>query len=293
MLLAEIPYPRIHPDLLHLGPVTVRWYGVSYILAFVLAWWVLRGLAKQRRWPVEPDRVADVLFWGILGVFVGGRLGWVLFYGFPQGSIHGFWQVFKVWEGGMSFHGGLLGVVIAYAIYIRVTKVPKGPFLDGLALATPLGIFCVRMANFVNAELPGRVWDGPWAMRFPRYGDAGGVDAWEAKLRAGQTSGLFTELRHPSQLYEGVAEGLILFFFLRWLMLRKNVGGGRIAATFLVGYGLIRFLLEFLREPDAEMGYVLFGVFTQGQILSAFMIGAGIVTFAVCAAKARKQAVSA
>ena len=289
-LLAEIPYPRIHPDIVSIGPLTVRWYGVSYVLAFALGYLVLRYLARRGRWPVEPDRVADVLFWGILGVFFGGRLGWVLFYGLPSGSIRSFGQVFKVWEGGMSFHGGLLGVIVAYLLYIRAKKIPLGEFFDGLALATPPGIFCVRMANFVNAELPGRRWDGPWAMRFPNYRAAGGPDPWQARFDAGETLGMFTQLRHPSQLYEALLEGLVLFVLLYWLMIRRGVGGGRIAATFLVGYGLIRFLLEFVREPDADMGFVLFGVVTQGQLLSLGMMLAGFIVFGFIAVKARRTA---
>jgi phosphatidylglycerol:prolipoprotein diacylglycerol transferase len=278
--LAEIPYPRIHPDIFSIGPITVRWYGVSYVLAFALGYLVLRALAKRGRWPVEPERVADVLFWGILGVFVGGRLGWVLFYGIPSGSVQTFWQVFKVWEGGMSFHGGLLGVLVAYWIYTGVKKVPRGEFFDGLSLGATLGIFSVRMANFINAELYGRPWDGPWAMRFPKYGSFGGPDAWEAELAKGDRSELWTQLRHPSQLYEAFGEGLLLFFVLRWLMLKKGVGGGRISAAFLVGYGTIRLLLEFVRQPDKDMGFVLFGILTQGQLLSLGMIAAGLIVFA-------------
>lgn len=289
-LLAEIPYPRFHPDVVSIGPLTVRWYGVSYVLAFGLAYLVLRYLARKKRWPVEPDRVADVLFWGILGVFFGGRIGWVLFYGLPSGAIHSFWQVFKVWEGGMSFHGGLLGVIVAYLTYVRVKRVPLGTFFDGLALATAPGIFSVRMANFVNAELYGRAWDGPWAMRFPRYHDNGGPDAWQARFDAGETVGMWTDLRHPSQLYEAWGEGLLLFLFLYWLMMKKGVGGGRIAASFLVGYGFIRFLVEFARQPDRDMGYVLFGTFTQGQLLSMGMMLAGLVVFAFIGIKARRQA---
>ncbi len=289
-LLAELPYPRIHPDIFSIGPLTVRWYGVSYVLAFALAYLVLRYLARRGRWPVEPDKVADVLFWGILGVFFGGRLGWVLFYGLPSGAIQSFWQVFKVWEGGMSFHGGLVGVIVAYLLYIRAHKLPMGAFLDGLSLATAPGIFCVRMANFVNAELYGRPWDGPLAMRFPAYRHHGGPDAWQAKFDAGQTAGMFTQLRHPSQLYEALFEGLFLFLVLYWLMMKKGVGGGRIAATFLVGYGLVRFLVEFAREPDADMGFVLFGSITQGQLLSLGMMLAGLVSFAFIAAKAKRTA---
>ncbi len=292
MTLAEIPYPRIDPDIVKLGPVTVRWYGVSYILAFVLAYLVLRNLARRGRWPVAPERVADVLFWGILGVFFGGRIGWVLFYGIPGGSVQTFWDAVTVWKGGMSFHGGLIGVIVAYWIYTGVRRLPRGSFFDGLTLATPLGILCVRLANFINAELPGRPWNGPWAMRFPEYTENGfsGPEAWRAVYAQNpHDPRLFTQLVHPSQLYEALGEGVLLFFVLRWLMLRKGLGGGRVAASFLVGYGIIRFVLEFLRRPDADMGYVFLGTFTQGQVLSSVMILAGVATFVACGLKAARQ----
>lgn len=289
MLLAEIPYPRIPPDIVDIGPVTVRWYGVSYVLAFVLAFLVLRDLAKRKRWPVEPDRVADVLFWGILGVFVGGRIGWALFYALSSGSLQNFWQIVKVWEGGMSFHGGLAGVVVAYLIYVKRAGKPLGQFFDGLALAAPLGIACVRFGNFVNAELYGRVWDGLFAMRFPRYEHFGGPAHWETARATNTAEPLWTELRHPSQLYEALGEGILMYFFLRWLMLRVGVGGGRIAATFLVGYGLVRTLIEFVREPDAPLKDAT-GILTRGQQLSLGMILAGLAVFVFCAVKARKKA---
>ena len=283
MHLAEIPYPRIDPDLLHLGPITVRWYGVSYVVAFALAWLVLTGLARRKRWPVEPDRVADVLFWGILGVFLGARIGWIFFYGMQQPT----WRwtdAYKVWEGGMSFHGGLLGVILAYLIYVRRTKKPLGEFFDGLALATPLGIVCVRLGNFINAELYGRPWDGPWAMRFPRYEAFDGPQGWEAAVAAGTPKPLYTALRHPSQLYEALGEGLLMFFLLRWLMLRMGVGGGRIAGAFLMGYGTVRFFVEYAREPDSHLKGVT-GLFTRGQQLCLGMILAGLTLLVVCAVK--------
>jgi len=288
VLLAEIPYPRIPPDVVTVFGPPIRWYGVSYVVAFALAYLVLKGLARRGRWPVDPARVADVLFWGIVGVFVGGRLGWVLFYGLPSGAVRRVGDVFTVWEGGMSFHGGLLGVVVAYWIYTAVRRLPRGVFFDGLTLATPLGILCVRLANFVNAELYGRPWDGPFAMRFPRYTEVGGPAAWEARLATGGGPELYTEPRHPSQLYEAFGEGLFLFLVLRWLMLRRGVGGGRIAGLFLVGYGLVRFLVEFAREPDPGLGLVFLGFLTRGQQLSLAMALAGAIVLTVVAAKARR-----
>jgi phosphatidylglycerol:prolipoprotein diacylglycerol transferase len=279
--LAEIPYPRMSPEIISIGPVTVRWYGVTYVLAFGLAYLVLRGLARRGRWPVRPDRVADVLFWGILGVFVGGRIGWVLFYGMWMHDWH--WlRFFRVWEGGMSFHGGMLGVIVAYWIYTARTGKPRGDFFDGLTLATPLGIMCVRLGNFVNGELYGRPWDGPWAMRFPRYQAFDGAAGWEQAVGKTSDANLWTELRHPSQLYEALGEGVLLYLVLRWLMLRRGVGGGRIAGLFLVGYGLVRFGIEFVREPDAELGLAFLGILTRGQQLCLGMVLAGLVVLAFC-----------
>lgn len=274
--LAEIPYPLIDPILVDLGPVQVRWYGLTYVMAFAAAFFVLRDLSRRGRWPVATEKVGDVLFWGILGVFLGGRIGYILFYQIPLGDFE--WgRIYKVWEGGMSFHGGLLGVVLAYWIYARKTKTPKGLLFDGLSLATPLGIFFVRMANFINAELPGRVWDGPWAMRFPNYDGAickdglrRGPDCWK---EAGEP--WLRDLRHPSQIYEGVFEGIVLFFILRYLMLKRGWSNGSIAGAFLVGYGFMRFFIEFTRQPDKGLEDLYFGTFSQGQALCVGMMAVG------------------
>lgn len=276
--LAEIPFPPIDPIVFHVGDLAVRWYGISYVLSFLAAALVLRGLARRGRWPVAPERVLDVLFWGILGVFLGGRIGWVLFYGRYQ-SDWDWSKVYRVWEGGMSFHGGLAGVIVAYWVYAARQRVSRGALFDGLALATTPGLFFVRLANFVNAELWGTVTDVPWAVRFPDYySGKGGPEAWEAN-----GSRWLPDLRHPSQLYEGVVEGLLLFLVLRWLMLRLGVGGGRIAGLFLVLYGVLRFLLEYLREPDAGMGRQFLGMFSRGQELCLAMVAVGVVTLLLCA----------
>jgi len=275
--LAELTYPRIDPILFHVFGHPVRWYGIAYVVAFVAAYLILRGLAKRGRWPVPPERVADVLFWGILGVFVGGRLGWVLFYGMHEPG----WEwssILKVWKGGMSFHGGLLGVIAAYWIYCSKMRLSHGEMFDGLALATTPGIGLVRLANFINAELYGRVWNGPWAMRFPDY-EARGIGGPENWVEGGP---YLPDLRHPSQLYEALGESLLLFFVLRWLMLGRGMGGGRIAGWFLVLYAVVRFGIEFTREPDAGLGYAFLGVLTRGQELCLGMLLAGLVVLALC-----------
>jgi phosphatidylglycerol---prolipoprotein diacylglyceryl transferase len=259
-LLAEIPYPRIDPVIV--GPL--RWYGISYVLAFVAARVVLGELAKRGRWIVPVERVWDVLLWGILGVFLGGRIGYLIFYNPPAT----FWDVFKVWEGGMSFHGGLIGVVTAYWIYAVATGTRFRDIADGLALATPPGIFFVRMANFVNAELYGKPWDGPWAMRFPKYKIG---EPWDGTWD--------TVTRHPSPLYEAIGEGPVLFAILWWLMVKRGWDDGRVACAFLVGYGAIRFVLEQFREPDPGIS-LLFGL-SRGQVLSLGMVVAGLAFYAL------------
>ena len=258
-LLAEWTYPRIDPVLI--GPI--RWYGVTYILAFGFAYLVLRALARKGRWPVHPDRVGDVLFWGILGVFLGGRIGYMAIYAEDKS----FWAWFKVRDGGMSFHGGLAGVALAYWIYAIRKKIRYRDLFDGIALASGPGIVCVRIANFINAELPGRPWDGEWAMRFPEY-VMGHEDnfTWD------------TVARHPSQLYEALGEGLLLFLIVGFLMIRRGWGGGRVGAAFILGYGVIRFMTEFTRMPDKQIGY-LWGWLTLGQLLCAGMVLLGLVCF--------------
>ncbi len=278
--LAEIPYPRIDPIVVELGSLKVRWYGVSYIIAFALAFLVLRSLAKRGRWVVGPDKVLDVLFWGILGVFVGGRLGYFFFYGLSIG--YEWWQVIEVWKGGMSFHGGLLGVIVAYWIYAKRQGVGRGVIFDGLALATAPGLAIVRFGNFVNAELPGRVWDGAWSMRFPLYEKFGGPRGWENVREQGlPENALYGPARHPSQLYELFFEGIVLFFLLRWLMLGRGWGGGRIAALFLVGYGAMRFVIEYFREPDTGIGLGFLDL-SRGQVLCVGMVIAGLIVWAMC-----------
>jgi phosphatidylglycerol:prolipoprotein diacylglycerol transferase len=276
--LAEIPFLRIDPILVEIGSLKVRWYGVSYVLAFAAAFLVLRSLAKKRRWPVAPEQVADVLFWGILGVFIGGRLGWAVFYASSQPDWD--WsRIYRVWEGGMSFHGGLLGVIVAYLIYARQMGVRKGELFDGLALATTPGLVLVRLANYVNAELYGRVTTGPLGVRFPDYPKVGGSEHW---VEGGP---MLPDLRHASQLYEALGEGLLLYLVLSWLMLKKGVGGGRISALFLMIYGGVRFLIEFTREPDPGLGFPFLGLFTRGQQLCLGMVVAGIVVWLMCGRK--------
>ena len=249
-----LTFPNIDPVAVDLGIIQIRWYGISYIAGILGAWALLHYRAKSGRFNWTTEQVADLIFYGILGVILGGRLGSVLFYNLPYYLDHPL-DVVKVWQGGMSFHGGLLGVIIAVWLYGR--KINKAFFeaTDFLAPVVPVGLFTGRIGNFINAELWGKPADVPWAMVFP---NAGALP------------------RHPSQLYEAFLEGLCLFIILWWFSTRPRPLMA-VSALFLLCYGLFRFAVEFMREPDAHLGYLGFGWLTMGQVLSLPMILIGIV----------------
>jgi phosphatidylglycerol:prolipoprotein diacylglycerol transferase len=256
-----IPYPVIDPVAVHLGPLAVKWYGLAYIAGLVLGWLYIRRLLGtgvlwgQKGPPIEPQRVDDLLIYMTVGVLVGGRLGYVLFYE-PRHFLSNPLDIPAVWRGGMSFHGGLIGSIIAIVSFARRLKANPWSMLDVCAAATPIGLFFGRLANFANAELVGRPTDVPWAMVFPGSGPLE---------------------RHPSQLYEAFFEGLVLFAVLWWLThkvlaLRRP---GLVAGAFMLGYGLARSFCEIFREPDP--GHVLtLGPFTAGILYSLPMVVAGI-----------------
>jgi len=268
-LLAEIPFPQIDPVLVSIGPIPIRWYSLSYIAGLILGYvWVRANLKHTRT--VEMRAMDDLFLWIIIGVVFGGRIGSVLFYGFQQDSQRYFsdpmaWLA--VWDGGMSFHGGFLGVLLAVVIWSRFN--PKTRFwevTDLLAISAPIGLFFGRIANFINGELYGRPPDVPWAMRFPTFGPNGVKDQW-------------TEPRHPSQLYESFLEGLVLLIVLNvmWRNPAIRDRAGIVTGGFMAGYGFFRFLVEFVRKPDngIEAGFFKFaglGTFTTGQELSLPMI---------------------
>jgi phosphatidylglycerol:prolipoprotein diacylglycerol transferase len=250
-------HPHIDPVALQLGPFAIRWYGLMYLLAFAVALFLGRHRIRTQPWLRWTNReLDDGLFYGILGVVLGGRLGYVVFYQPGHFLAHPL-EIFSVWQGGMSFHGGFLGVLVAMALFARKTGKPWLGIMDFVAPLVPLGLGAGRIGNFLNGELWGRPTGLPWGMVFPQ------VDALP---------------RHPSQLYEFALEGLALFALL-WLFSRSPRPRGAISALFLIGYGLARFLVEFTREPDSFLGLLALGL-SMGQWLSLPMIAAGAVMLA-------------
>ena len=232
----------------------VKWYGLAYLFGFFLAYLILRRLTRLNILRISRDALSDLIGWIILGVMVGGRAGWWLFYHRGQGAIEPWYEPLAIWRGGMSFHGGLIGVAVALLIWSRKTRAPFWNVADCLALVAPLGLFFGRIANFINAELVGRPTDVPWAVIFP--GDS--------------------IPRHPSQLYEATLEGPTILLIL-WIVYRaRRPGDGRTAALFLMLYGIFRFVIEFTRQPDSQLGFIAFGWLTMGQLLSALIVWLGI-----------------
>jgi len=270
---------QIDPVALSLGPFQVHWYGVMYLLAF-LAFWLIAGvLAERRPWlGWRRAEVSDFMFYGMLGVIVGGRLGYVLFYGLGNLADDPLFAL-RVWDGGMSFHGGLLGVIAAMAWYARKSGKGFWNVADFVAPVAPLGLAFGRLGNFIGGELWGRLSDAPWAMIFPSSLPAGAAPGGvEAAWRAGL---LDAYARHPSQLYHAALEGVALFLLLMIFSARPRPPGA-VAGLFLLGYGAFRFLVEFFREPDAHLGYLAGQWLTMGMLLSLPMVllGAGLLVLA-------------
>lgn len=262
-----IPYPQIDPVAIALGPLQIHWYGLAYLLSFILVWRLAVHRTKQAWSPLKKDQVEDALFYCAIGVILGGRFGYVFFYQFDRFLEEPLW-LFKVWEGGMSFHGGAIGVIVAVIIFARMRQIPMFRLGDFVAPLVPVGLFLGRLGNFIGQELWGRPTTGWWAMVFPN-------DPEQLP-------------RHPSQLYEAVLEGIVLFVIL-WILSKKQRPTGLITGVFLVGYGVFRFIVEFAREPDAHlMDSLLFGWLTRGQLLCLPMILAGSVFIVAAVYKGAK-----
>ena len=251
-------FPQFDPVLIAIGPLAIRWYALAYIAGLVIGWRLVRQLVQRPPAVATPLQVDDFLTWATLGVVLGGRLGYVLFYQ-PERFLAEPWQIFAVWTGGMSFHGGMLGVAVAILWFCRRNAIPILGFADRVSVVAPIGLGLGRIANFINGELWGRVAPDtlPWAMIFPVAGP---------------------EPRHPSQLYQALMEGLILFAVM-WLLGRREAIRARfglLTGVFLCGYAVARIIGEHFRQPDAFLGFLFAGA-TMGQLLSVPMLLAGIV----------------
>ncbi|HEX2581418.1 MAG TPA: prolipoprotein diacylglyceryl transferase [Dongiaceae bacterium] len=251
-------FPNFDPVALQLGPLSIRWYALAYVVAFLLGWRYCLHWARQAGSDLSARLLDDFFSYAVLGVILGGRIGYILFYNAAYYRVHPF-AALAVWQGGMSFHGGLAGMVAAVGLFSWRRAVPFFALSDITAAAGPIGLFMGRLANFVNAELWGRPSDVPWAVIFP---DAG------------------PEPRHPSQLYEAGLEGVLLFIFLYALMRRPEIRmrHGIVSGAFLIGYALCRICAEFFREPDRQIGFIG-GITTMGQVLSLPMLLVGLGCF--------------
>ncbi|PSJ58158.1 prolipoprotein diacylglyceryl transferase [Pseudaminobacter soli (ex Li et al. 2025)] len=260
--LAALPFPNIDPVIVHIGPLAIHWYGVAYIVGILFAWWYGRRLVTNPKlWtdgklPMKPEDLDDFLVWAAVGVVLGGRIGYVLFYDFAR-YMQNPLDIFAVWQGGMSFHGGFLGTTIAMILFARSRGIPIWTMFDVIAAGVPVGLGLVRLTNFINSELWGRPTDLPWGIEFPNGGP-------------------FT--RHPSQLYEAALEGLVLFCVLRILthVFFKLKRPGFVSGAFVAGYGCSRIFAEYFREPDVQLGYLYGGWLTMGMVLSIPMVLLGI-----------------
>ncbi len=270
-----LPFPAIDPVLVSFGPIVVRWYALAYIAGLLIGWSVVARMAAPTPAPdgtpahLTRAMVDDFMLWATLGVILGGRLGYIVFYNAAY-YLHHPMEVFAVWQGGMSFHGGFIGVVVAIILFCRRRGITVFALGDRVALVAPIGLFFGRIANFINGELFGRASDVPWAMIFPRGGNLA---------------------RHPSQLYEAALEGLVLFAVLLALVrfARALEKPGFVTGGFITGYGVARFIVEFFREPDAQLGYLAFGT-TMGQWLSLPLIVIGIALMAWAMKAAARRA---
>ncbi|HEY7192170.1 MAG TPA: prolipoprotein diacylglyceryl transferase [Gemmatimonadales bacterium] len=256
-----IPYPRIPPDILHIGPLRIRWYGVMYIVGYVVGYRIIKRRVARGLLQLNPKQLDALIGYLVIGMLAGARIMYAIAYE-PGHFLHDPLAFFAIWHGGLSFHGALIGIAVAAIVFARIYHVAWWRLADTLAVAGTPGLFFGRLGNFINGELYGRVTTVPWAMVFPS-------DPQHLP-------------RHPSQLYEAVVEGLVLFLALRAFERRAASRGwyrpGLVVALFLFGYGTFRFLLEFTRQPDTQLGFVL-GPFSMGQVFCAAMVVTGAALF--------------
>lgn len=253
-----LTFPHIDPIAFSLGPLHVHWYGLMYLVGFIGAWALAMWRVKLYQLPWTAEQVSDLIFYAALGVIIGGRVGYMLFYNTQQ-MINQPLSIFKIWEGGMSFHGGLLGVMLALWYFAYKVKKPFFQVTDFVVPLVPLGLAAGRAGNFINGELWGRVTNVPWAMVFPQGGP---------------------QPRHPSQLYEFGLEGIILFIIVWWYAAKPRPAGC-VSAIFLIGYAIARLIAECFREPDLQLGFVAFNWLTMGQLLSIPMLIAGLLLWRI------------
>ena len=255
MFLPVIPFPAIDPVMFEIGPLAIRWYGLAYVVGILLGWRYAIRLSRQPAAAIDAARLDDFVIWAAIGTVLGGRLGSVLFYNWQSYADRPI-EILYIWQGGMSFHGGMLGVTAALVLFAWRHRLPVLGLADIIAAATPIGLLFGRLANFINGELFGRVADVPWAMVFPHGGP---------------------EPRHPSQLYQATLEGLVLLLILALLAYRGQAltRHGMLTGAFLAGYALARMIGELFRQPDANIGFLVGGA-TMGQLLSLPMLAAGI-----------------
>jgi len=247
-MILQLPFHNIDPVFFEIGPIQLRWYGLMYMMGFVAAYFVMRQMVREKRLVLSLNDLYDLLFYLILGLMVGGRVGYVFLY--DLGSyLDKPLSILAIWQGGMSFHGGFVGMVLVAILIVRMKGWAFWEIADLTAVAVPIGLGLGRIGNFINGELYGRPSSVPWAMIFPNGGDVA---------------------RHPSQLYEALLEGLVLFLIVRWIY-RKNFDAGTALWGMVACYGFFRFIVEFFRQPDLHIGFD-YGVFTRGQLLSLPML---------------------
>jgi phosphatidylglycerol:prolipoprotein diacylglycerol transferase len=274
-LFAIMPYPEIDPIAFSVGPVDVHWYGIAYVVGIMLGWFYARRLIETPRlWageaPMSRVQLDDFLVWAAVGIILGGRIGYILFYDFPNVAAEPL-RAIQIWNGGMSFHGGFAGTTLAMLLFARRHRIPVWSLFDIVAAVVPIGLFFGRIANFVNGELWGRLSDAPWAVVFPQAGPFA---------------------RHPSQLYEAGLEGIVLLAVLALAIWRFGAlkRPGLVTGLFVCGYALSRITVEFFREPDAQLGYLYGGWLTMGMLLSLPMLAVGVWAIVRARAAASKNA---